>query len=112
MTAPPSELHVTLDWVCVALDLLAAILGSLGAYWMATRYASSFFSGIKFAFLSLYLYAKGEGLRVEESYLDDYRGNEDVPESPVHFALGMNLLFLTFVLQLAKILLSLVASRI
>ena len=112
MTPPPSNLHVALDFLSVALDIVAAILAILGTYWMAKRYAPGVRAGIKFAFLSLWKCARGLGAEVEQFYIDEVRANKDVPELPGTTAMGLNFLFVAFILQLAKIIVAFAAARV
>jgi len=107
LTEPPKPdiLHILLGVLVVILDLASAIFGILGTYWMAKRYAPNLFSGIKFAFLSLKKYVEGLGSDVERFYIEEYRANEDVPELPGTTAMGLNFLFVAFVLQFLKIVL-------
>ena len=112
MTAPPSVLHVVLDILSVVLDVAAALLAIIGTYWMAKRYAPNMRSGVKFAFLALWKYAKGLGSEVEQFYIDEVRANKDVPELPGTTAMGLNFLFVAFFLQLVKIIVALLATLV
>ena len=112
MPPQPSLLHSVLDVLAVVLDILAALLGTLGTYWMAKRYAPTFWSGVKFAFRSLWKYLWGRGAEVEAFFIQEVRENKDVPELPGTTALGLNFLFVAFVCQLAKIAVALLAPHV
>lgn len=85
------------------LDALSAVLGMLGTYFMARRYAPSFLSGIQFAILSAYRYLRGRGEQVRKFYVTEFMENRTIADSPADNAMGLNLLFLAFLLQLARI---------
>jgi hypothetical protein len=101
MTCPPS--HPYLEWLSIALDLGSAVFGMLGTYYMAKRYANNFWSGMFFAVAALCMYARGKGKQVAAFYRSRDNANSDIKDIPSETALGLNLLFLAFFLQLAKI---------
>lgn len=112
MSPQPSLLHTILDILTVLLDILAAVLGTLGTYWMAKRYAPTFWSGVKFAFRSLGKYLRGRGAEVEAFFIQEVRENREVPELPGTTAMGLNFLFVAFFCQLAKIAVALLAAHV
>jgi hypothetical protein len=109
MTNEPSITHSILEWAGILLDVVSAFLGMLGAYWMARKYAPTFWTGFKFAFRSIGKYLSGSGSEVEDFYIQEVRENRDVPELPGSTAMGLNCVFLAFFFQLAKIVLAIFA---
>ena len=108
----PVNAHPVLEWITTALDLLSATFGMVGTYYMAKKYASSFTSGIKFAFVALWFYITRRGAQVAKVYNSDYQGNRDIPDIPSDMALGLKHLFLAFFLQVAKIILPVIAAKL
>ena len=89
-------------WI-TRLDFLSAVLGMFGTYFMAKRYANNFFVGMVFAVIATVMYLFGGGGHVRSFYAEGQAGNKDIPDSAGDVGLGLNLLFVAFMLQLFKI---------
>jgi hypothetical protein len=111
MTGALAGHEETLKWCVAGLDLLSALLGMLGSYFAAKRYTRSFFSGIRFAALTLWLYCRGKQSQVNKVFNERYRANADIPDTPSDMALGLHLIFLAFLVQLSKIILAAVFGK-
>jgi len=83
-----------------ATDCASAVAGMFGTWLMSRRYAPRFWRGLLFAVFSPFLFLRGKGPRVRKFYETSVRVNDNVPESPADMALGLNLLFWAFFLQL------------
>ena len=83
-----------------AADLASAILGMVGTWLMARRYAPHFLRAILWALLAVFMYRKAREFFVTSAAI-----NKNVPDSAADMVLGINLLFWAFFLQLvAKLL--------
>lgn len=104
---------VHFEWpelLVAAVDMVSAIFGIVGTYFMAKRYAPTFWSGLWIALLALGLRLIGRGENVDQMYNREAEANKDVPDFPADTAFGLNLLFLAFLLQLCKIGLELIVK--
>jgi len=104
----PNSLH---RWLTV-LDVASASLGMVGTYFMSRRYAKKFFSGVLFALIGTLLYFICLGSKVREFYANESHSEEKIPEAAADAALGLNLLFIGFLAQLAKIVISALYGKV
>jgi len=100
------ELTGPMRWLTFGLDAASAVLGMIGTYFMTKRFGLSFFSGAFFAILGVLFYFVGRGQAVRDFYTADAQDKSHIPESPADVAFGLNLLFVAFFAQLARIVLS------
>jgi hypothetical protein len=107
IAARPDALH----WWLTGLDAASALLGMVGTYFMSRRYAKNFFSGLFFAVVSLVLYLFFHGAEAREFYAREALSKKGIPDSPADVAFGLNLLFVGFLTQLAKIIISSVSGK-
>jgi hypothetical protein len=99
VSAEPWALH----WGLIALDVFSAVLGMVGTYFMSRRYAKGFLSGLLFAVITFFLYVFFQGAKAREFYAREALSKKEIPDSPADVAFGLNLLFVGFLAQLAKI---------
>jgi hypothetical protein len=92
------------EWIVFGMDAGSSILGIVGTYYMAKRFEPTFWSAFKMALATLRLRLTGKSDSVDSNYDEEAQANKTVPESPSQTALGLNLLFLAFLLQFLKIL--------
>jgi hypothetical protein len=97
--------HTPGVWVS-RLDLLSAVLGMSGTYFMAKRYANNFVFGVLFAVVATIMYFFGGRATVRSYYAARQAGNQDVGDSAGDVGLGLNLLFVAFLAQLFKMFVS------
>jgi hypothetical protein len=102
LTKEPHSLH---SWLTF-LDAASALLGMLGTYFMSRRFAKKFFSGILFALIGTFLYLFGQGAKVRRFYANEALPGEEIKDAAADSGLGLNLLFIGFLAQLAKIAIS------
>jgi hypothetical protein len=105
MILAPQDSHSIHFWIA-GLDAASAFLGMVGTYFMARRYASSFLWGMLFALVGTLLYIVGKGQKVRKFYTGGQLGSKDIKDAAGDAALGLNLLFLAFLIQLARIIVS------
>lgn len=86
--------------VRLSLDIASAVFGVFSAFLMSRRYASSFLLSLFFALVAPLFFVVGQGDHVREYYSRTISANRDVPLSAGQMALGFNLLFWAFFLQL------------
>ncbi len=103
----PSAFH---GWL-MGLDVASALLGMVGTYFMSRRYAKNFFSGLFFAVVSFGLYLLLQGATARQFYAREALSKKDIPDSPADVAFGLNLLFVGFLAQLAKIVISALCGK-
>jgi hypothetical protein len=86
----------------LAVNAASAVLGMIGTWLMARRYAREPLRALLFAALLpfILIWRRGE---VREFLKNKINLNADVPDSPIDMFLGLNLLFLAFVLQFVAI---------
>jgi len=106
MTTLLEQAPTTVRWWIAGLDALSAFFGMAGAYFMAKRYARSFVWGLLFAILGTLLYVVGKGDSVRKFYTAEAAANADISDAPGDMGFGLNLLFLGFLFQIARILVS------
>lgn len=97
-----------LSWFTItafALELISALLGIVGAALMSRRFAPHFFRSMLYAAAWPLLCLFGEGRRARAFFEAKAKINWNVPESAADMALGLNLLFWVFFLQLLALLL-------
>jgi hypothetical protein len=82
------------------LDVASALFGLLGTWLMSRRYARQFGRSVLFALISPLLLLLGQGARVRRFMAAKINANCDLPDSVTDMALGLNLLFWAFFLQL------------
>jgi hypothetical protein len=90
----------TLDFV---LNFGSAVLGIIGTCLMSRRYAPQLLRSMLYAGAWPFLYLLGQGQRARKFFEVRARINWDLPESAVDMALGLNLLFWAFFLQLVAL---------
>lgn len=99
-TAPGFNLISTGSFLC---ELVSAVLGVAGTYKMSRRYAPVFWRSMGYAAGWPFLCLFGQGQRARDFFKARAEIHKDNPESAGDMALGLNLLFLAFLLQLAAL---------
>src|SRR5271170_4982939 len=108
---PPAQNPHAMHFWFAGLDALSAILGMVGTYFMAKRYASGFLWGLLFAIVGTFLYLVGRGKQVRRFYTAGQLGNKDIEDAAGDVALGLNLLFVAFLFQLVRISISMFLEK-
>jgi len=103
---PPTQGPLAIHLWMTGLDALSAFLGMVGTYFMAKRFANSFLWGLFFALVGTFLYLLGKGEQVRKFYTGGQLGSKDIKDAAGDTALGLNLLFVAFLIQLARIFVS------
>ncbi len=104
MDAPNASSSAWLDVTGFVLNFASAVLGILGTCLMSRRYAPQILRGMLYAGSWPFLCLVGQGRRARRFFEVRARINWDVPESAADMALGLNLLFWAFFLQLVALL--------
>lgn len=99
-TAPGFNLTSAGGYLC---EIVSAVLGIAGTYLMSRRYAPNFLRSLLYAAFWPFLCLIGKGQRARKFFTARAEINKDNPESAGDMALGLNLLFLAFLLQLAAL---------
>jgi len=82
------------------LEVASAVFGLLGTWLMSRRYAKEFGRSLAYALITPILFLIGRGDRARSFMKEKIKGNRDLPDSAGEMALGLNLLFWAFFLQL------------
>ena len=88
-----------------AVNIASAIFGLLGTWLMSRRYAPEFVRSIFYSLIAPILIVTGNRERVRAFMKSKTEGNRDLPDSVDEMALGLNLLFWAFFLQLVGLVL-------
>jgi hypothetical protein len=84
-------------------EMASASFGLAGSWLMARRYAREPIRALFFAMLWPVIFLAGGRNRVREFLREKIRLNDDVPDSPISMVLGLNCLFVAFLLQLVVV---------
>ena len=87
----------------IVLEFVSAVFGILGTCLMSRRYAPQLLRSMLYAAVWPFLVAVGQGKRWRSFLAAKASVNWDVPDSAEDMALGLNLLFWAFFLQLLAI---------
>jgi hypothetical protein len=92
-------------WVTAKLivNTGSAVFGLAGTWLMARRYAREPVRALFYAMLWPVILLTGGRNRVRDFLKAKIELNRDVPDSPIDMVLGLNLLFLAFLLQLVAL---------
>jgi len=88
------------DVIKMAAEVASAFFGLAGTWLMARRYAREPIRALFFAMLWPVIFGLGGRTRVRDFLREKIRLNEDVPDSPISMVLGLNCLFIAFLIQL------------
>ena len=88
------------DTVKLVAEIASASFGLAGTWLMARRYAREPIRALLFAMLWPVIFLLGGQSRVRDFLREKIKLNEDVPDSPISMVLGLNCLFIAFLIQL------------
>jgi hypothetical protein len=87
------------DELKMIAEVVSACFGLAGTWLMARRYAREPIRALIFAMLWPFVFLWGGQARVREFLREKIELNQDVPDSPISMVLGLNCLFIAFLIQ-------------
>ncbi len=94
----------TASLIKLAIEAASAVFGMLGTWLMARRYADPLLRSLLYAVVWPVLIIAGKADRIRQFIQAKVNANRDVPDSIADMVIGLNLLFLAFLLQFIALL--------
>ena len=89
----------TASTIKLVMEAASAVFGMLGTWLMARRYADPLWRSLLYAAVWPVLVVAGKADRIRQFIQAKVNANRDVPDSIADMVMGLNLLFLAFLLQ-------------